>query len=133
MQNVLSRYSFLSNTALSEGDVLRNATIQMVSYHDHVQRLLRSIHGVRSRRSRRRWNDIQLTTDSDYVRRMPTTSAFGVKCVNCSALERRYSIFDKAAFVQCVRVDKNLNIHVVRDRKAIVDCRGRCSPVLMKF
>src|SRR5580692_7500520 len=133
MQNVLSCYSFLSNPALSEGDVLRNATIQMVSYHDHVQRLLRSIHGERSRRSRRRWNDIQLTTDFDNVRRMPTASAFGVKCVNCSALESRDSIFDKAAFVQCVRVDKNLNIHFVRNRKAVVDgCRG-CAPILMKF
>ena len=59
---------------------------------------------------------------------MPAASAFGVKCVNCSALEGRDRIFDKAAFVQCVGVDKNLNIHVVRDRQATVDGRRALFP-----
>src|SRR5262245_58880566 len=64
---------------------------------------------------------------------MPTTGSFGVKGVNGSAFESCDCILDKTALVQCVSVDKDLNVHVIRDRKAAVD-RGRSStPVLMKL
>src|SRR5215469_1658970 len=105
----------------------------MVSHHYHVERLFRRIHSVGPRWTRRRWNDIRLAAHLDYVRRMATASPFGVKCVNGSTLERRDGIFDKAAFVQRVGVDKNLDIHVVRDRKAAVNSGGSCAPVLMKL
>ena len=118
MQNVLSRYGFLSNPALSEGDILQECdAVQVVSPPSPCPNASSAVFTVYGRVGVvEDGDDIQLATDFDYVRRMPAASAFGVKCVNCSALEGRDSIFDKAAFVQCVRVDKHLNIHVVRNR-----------------
>src|SRR5262249_38658055 len=64
---------------------------------------------------------------------MPAAGPFGVKGVNGSPLESRNCIFDKTALVQCVSVDKDLHVHVIRDGKAAVD-RGRSRPpVLMKL
>ena len=63
----------------------------------------------------------------------PPPGSFGVKCVNGSALEGRDSIFDKAAFVQRVGVDENLDIHLVGHGQTAVDGRGSRTPVFMKF
>src|SRR5216683_4516600 len=133
MQNVLSRYRFLTDAALGEGNVLGNAAIQMVSYHHHVERLFDRIRGVGPGWSRRRRNDVRLTAHFDDVRGVPATSPFGVKCVNGSALERRDGVFDKATLVQGVGVDKNLDIHLIRDRKAAINGGASGSPVLMKL
>src|SRR5260370_32944398 len=133
MQNVLGRYRFLPDAALGESNVLRNAAIQMVSYHHHVERLFDRIRGVGPRWSCRRRNDFRLPAHFDDVRGMPATSPFGVKCVNGSTLERRDGIFDKAAFVQCIGVDKNLDIHLIRDRKAAINGGASRAPVLMKL
>src|SRR4029077_3343970 len=61
------------------------------------------------------------------------TGSFGVKGVNRSSLEGGDCILDKDAFVQRVRVDKNLDIHVIRHREGAIDGgRGR-TPVFMKL
>src|SRR5215472_15595942 len=133
MQNVLGGDRFLADAALSEGDILRNAAVQMMSYHHHVEGFFRRIHGVGSRWSCGRRNDVRLTAHLDDVWGMPATSPFGVKGVNGSALESRDGIFDEAAFVQRVSVDENLDIHVIGNSKAAID-RGRsCAPILVKL
>src|SRR5712664_3366800 len=105
----------------------------MVSHHHHVERLFGRIRGVGPGWSGRGRNDVRLTAHFDDVRSMPATSPFGVKGVNGSTLERGDGIFDKAAFVQCVGVDKNLDIHLIRDRKAAINRGGSCAEIIMKL
>src|SRR5260370_15615379 len=105
----------------------------MVSYHHHVERLFGRFRGVGPRWSWRGRNDVGLTAHFDNVRSMPATSPFGVKGVNGSTLERGDGIFDKAAFVQCIGVDKNLDIHLIRDRKAAINGGASRAPVLIKL
>src|SRR5262245_28972584 len=133
MQNVLGRYCFLANAALGERNILRNASVQVMGDHDHVEGFFSCIHRVGSGRSCRSWEDICLTAHLHDVRSMSAACAFGVKTVNGSAFEGSDGIFDKAALVQRVSVDSDLHIHVIGDREAAVDGgRGR-APVLMKL
>src|SRR4029077_13369763 len=113
MQDVFGRYCFLADAALGEGDILRNTTVEVMSDHDHIERLIGRIHCVRTRRSCRSWKDICLTAHLDDVRGMPATGSFRVKRVDCSALESCDSAFDETALVQCVGMNSNLNIHVI--------------------
>src|SRR5512146_2300854 len=133
MQDVLSGNCLLANTAFGEGHILRNATVKVMGNHDHIESFLGGVHGVGSCRARGRWDNLALPAHSDDVRSVPAAGAFGVKAVNSSALEGGDCIFDKAALVQRVGVDKNLHVHVIRDGEAAIDCGGRRAPVFMKF
>src|SRR4029077_3631521 len=133
MQNVLGRYRFLADPTLGEGNVLGNSAVEMVGNHEHIEGLIERIHRVGPRWICRRWDDICLTAHFDDVRGMSSTGPFGVKGVNSPALECCYSIFDKPALVQRVCVDKNLHIHVIRDREAAIDGGGSRTPVFMKL
>src|SRR6266403_1874091 len=64
---------------------------------------------------------------------MPSAGAFGVKRVDCPTLERRDCVFYIAAFIERIRVDQNLNVHVVCNRKTAIDRRGRRAPVFVKL
>ena len=64
---------------------------------------------------------------------MTAACTLGVISVNRPTLERRDRILDKAGFVERVRVDSHLDIKTVRDRKALVNRRGRRAPVFVKL
>src|ERR1700751_1999363 len=133
MQNVFGRNGFLANPALGECEIFRNSRIEVMGDHHHIEGLVKRIYGVWSGWSCRRWNDVWFATDFNDVRGVSAARPFSVKRVNGSALECGDRIFDETAFVEGVCVDKNLNIHVIRDRQAAVNGRGCCAPILMKL
>src|SRR5580704_9494682 len=133
MQNILCRYSFLADSTFSEGHILRNTSVEVMSDHNHIESLFERIRRVGPRRTCRRWNNICLATDFDNVWSMSATGPFRVKSVNGSTLEGCDSIFDKSTLVQRVSVDKHLHVHVIRDREATIDGGGSRTPVFMKF
>src|SRR5258708_3440478 len=133
MEDVLGRYRFPADAALGEGDIFGNSGIEVMSHHHHIEGLFERVHGVGPRRSCRRWDDIRLTAHLDDVRGVAATGSFGVKGVNSSSLEGCDRILDKAAFVQCVSVDKNLHIHVIRDGEAAINGGGGRTPVFVKL
>src|SRR6266853_2307968 len=133
MQNILRRDGFLANPALGEGDIFRNSWIVVMGDHHHIEGLIKRIYCVWSRWSRRGWNDVWFAADLDNVRGVSAARPFRVKCVNGSALECGDRIFDETAFVERVCMDKNLHVHVVRNRQTAVNGRGCCTPVLMKL
>src|SRR5260370_18037686 len=100
---------------------------------NHIEGLFERIHCVGPRGACRRWDDICLTAHLNDVRGMPATGPFRVKRVNCSAFEGGNSIFDKTAFVQRVRVYKNLYIHVICNREAAINGHRRTTPIFMKL
>jgi hypothetical protein len=64
---------------------------------------------------------------------MTSSGAFGMKRVDCPALERRDRVFDKAAFIQRIGVDQNLDVHVIRNSETAIDRRGRRAPIFVKL
>src|SRR6266481_5831131 len=133
MQNIFGRYGFLADAALSKGDVLWNTSVEVMSDHYHIERLFKRVHGEGPRRSCRGWDDVWFAADLDDVGGVAATGSFGVKGVNSSSLKGCDCILDKTAFVQCVSVDKNLHIHVIRDGEAAIDGGGGRTPVFMKL
>src|SRR5579864_1086392 len=133
MQNVFGRDGFLANPALGEREIFRNSRIEMVRDHHHIEGLIKRIYSVWSRWSCRRWNDVWFAADFNDVRSVSAARPFRVKCVNGSALECGDRIFDETAFVERVCMDKNLHVHVIRNRQTTVNGRGCCTPVLMKL
>ena len=64
---------------------------------------------------------------------MPAPGALGMERMNSSAFERRDRVLDKAAFVQCVGMQHDLDVMVVGDGEAAIDGgRGR-SPILVQL
>ena len=101
--------------------------------HHHIEGLIKRICSVWSRWSRGRRDDVWFAAHLDNVRGVSAARPFRVKRVNGSALERGDRIFDETAFVERVCMDKNLHVHVIRNRQATVNRRGGCTPVFVKF
>src|SRR6201997_1139216 len=133
MQNILRRDGFLANPALREGDIFSNSAIEVMSDHHHIEGLIKRIRGVWSRWSRRSWNYVWFAAHLDDVRGMSATGSFRMKCMNGPALEGCDCIFDEAAFVERVGMNKNLHVHVICDRQAGINSGGCRTPVLMKL
>src|SRR5215813_905354 len=133
MQDVLSCHCFLADAAFSEGYIFRNTTVEVMSNHDHIERLIGRIQGVRSRWSCRSWEDICFAAYFDKVRGVSPAGSFGVEGVDGSTLERRDSAFDETAFVQRVGMNRNLHIHLICDRETAIDGSRSCTPVFMNL
>src|SRR5580700_7772557 len=133
MQNVFGRNGLLPNPALCEGNVFSNSRIEVMGDHHHIEGFIKRIYSVWSRWSRRRWNDVWFAADFNNVRGMSAARPFRVKRVNGPPLECSDRIFDETAFVERVRMDKNLHVHVIRNRQTTVNGRGCCTPVFVKL
>src|SRR5215813_11590164 len=116
MKNVFGRNCFFADPALSEGDIFRNTTVEMMGDHNHIESFFKRIYRIWSCRACRRWNDVCLAADLDDVWGVSAAGSFCMKSVNRSAFKGRNCIFDKAAFVQRVGMDKNLHVEVVSNR-----------------
>jgi hypothetical protein len=62
---------------------------------------------------------------------MSSARTFAVKRVDRPAFEGGDCVFNKAAFIEGVGVDRNLNVHVVGNGKAAVYRCGCCAPVFV--
>src|SRR6201984_2681447 len=124
MQNILRRDGFLANSALGEGDIFRNSPIEVMGDHHPIEGLTNRIRRVWPSWSRISWNYVWSAADLDDVRGMSATRSFRMKCMNGPALESGDRIFDEAAFVKRVGMDKNLHVHVIRNRQTTVNGGG---------
>src|SRR5215470_16650594 len=115
MQNIFRGDGLLANPTFGEGDVLRNAGIEVMGDHHHIKGLFERIYGVRSRGSCGSRDDVLLAAYFDDVRGMPAPSALTMKCVNGSALESGDCTFDETTFIERIGVDEDLHIHVICD------------------
>src|SRR6186997_480600 len=64
---------------------------------------------------------------------MTAAGAFGVEGMDGTALESLDGVLDEARLVQRVGVDHNLDVVIVGDRQAAVDCGRRRAPVLVQL
>ena len=87
----------------------------------------------RARRIRRTWQYIGIATDFDNIRRVTAPRAFSVERVDRATFDGRDCIFDKAGFVQRIRVDHHLHIHVIGHRQAAINSTRCGAPIFVQF
>ena len=114
MQNIFCRDGFLANAAFGKGHIFRNARIKMMAYHEHIQMLIHRIHGVRHGGVGGRRQHTRFTHQAQNIRRMPATGTFGMEGLDGAAANGLDGFLDKAAFIQRVGMDGDLNIHLIR-------------------
>ena len=64
---------------------------------------------------------------------MTTTSTFGVVGMDGTPLNRRQGIFNKTGFIQCVGMNRDLDIHGFGNSQAVINRSRRGAPVLVKL
>src|SRR5690606_33744510 len=72
-------------------------------------------------------------TGADDVWRVTAPRAFRVIGVNRSALEGSQRILDEPRLVECVRVDRNLDVVLLCDGQTGVYGRGRRAPIFVEL
>ena len=133
VQDVLGGNRFLADAALGKRDVFRDAGVEVMAHHQHVQMLVERVDGVGPRRVGRRRQHVRLAAHLDDVRRVAAAGAFGVIGVDHAALERLDRGFDEAGLVQRVGVDRDLRVGPVGRGQCGVDRSGRGAPVLVEL
>ena len=95
--------------------------------------LFQRVHCEGARRVGGTGQHVVFAADLDDVRRVPAPCALGMEGVDRAALHGTDCVFDKAGFVERVRVDHHLHVHRVSNREAAVDGTRRGTPILMQF
>ena len=133
VQDILGRNGFAANARLGKRHILGNGRVEVMAHHQHVEMLVDRVDGEGHRRIRRRWEHIRLAAGLDDVGRMSATGTLGVKRADGAPANRLQRGFDKPSLVDRVRMDRDLHIVLVRDRKTVVDCGGCGAPVFVQF
>src|SRR5258708_5747683 len=133
MQDILSGDSLRTDTALGKSDIFTHMRIEMVADHQHIQVLRKSIRGKRHRRVCRRWQNIVERSNTDNIRRMPTTGSLGMIGMNGSSRNGCDGIFNKASLIDRICVNCHLHIIGISDLQARIDCSRRSPPVLVQL
>ena len=133
MQDVFGGDGFAADAAFGKGHIFGNFRIKVMADHQHVQMLVNRVDRKWTCRVGRAWQNVGFATQLDDIRRMATTGTLGMEGVNGAPLKRCASMFDKAAFIQRIGMNHDLNIKVIGNRKAGIN-RGWCrAPVFMKL
>src|SRR5580704_4625335 len=74
-----------------------------------------------------------LTANLDDIRCVPASRTLSMEGMDRPSLESCDGVFDKAALVQRVGMDEDLDIHVVGDGEATIDRSRGGTPVLVKL
>ena len=133
MKDVFGSDGLLTDAALGERDIFGNLRIQVMTDHQHVEMLGDRVHGQRSRGIGRRRQDVRKPRNFDDVGSVAAAGAFGVIGVDGPAADGGDGVVDKPGFIQRVGVDGDLNIELVGDLKASVDCSRGGSPILVQL
>jgi len=131
VQDVFGRDGLLPDAALGEGYILGNLRIQVMAHHQHVEMLGDGIHSERARGISGRGQNVREPGDLDDVGSVAATRAFGVIGVNGPAGDGRDGIVYETRFVQCIGVDRYLDIEFVGHAQASVDGGGSGAPILV--
>ena len=133
MEDVLRGDGLAADAAFRERHVLRDARVQMVAHHEHVEMLVEGVDGERPRRVGRRRQHVRLAAQFDDVRSVAAARALGVEGVDRPAREGAHGVLDEAGLVERVGVDENLDVGVVGGAEAAIDGGGGRPPVLVQF
>ena len=133
MEDVLRGDGLAPYPGLGEGDVLRDARIEVVADHQHVEMLVNGVDRVGPCGVGGARQDVAHAAGLDDVRGMPAARALGMVGVDGAALERRYGVLDKARLIEGVGMYRDLHVIALGDAEAAVDCRGGAAPVLVEL
>ena len=131
VQDVLSCDGLAADAGVSECHVLRQVRVEVVAHHDHVKVLIQGVHRVRQGRVGRRRQHVRQASCLDDVRCVAAASTLGVEGVDYAVTDCSQGVVHKAALVQGVGVDCNLNVQLIRNGQCGVDGVSGCTPVLV--
>ena len=124
VQHVLCPDCFRTDSGVCESNVFRNALVQMMAYHQHIQVLVQCVHCERHSWVCGRWQYIRSGSRFDDVRSMSAACTFCMISVDSSSCESFQCVFNASAFVQCICMDRNLHIIFISCIQAVIDsCR----------
>mmetsp|Transcript_27196 Transcript_27196/g.56243 ORF Transcript_27196/g.56243 Transcript_27196/m.56243 type:complete len:751 (+) Transcript_27196:184-2436(+) len=133
VENVFGGDRFGTDPALGEGNVLRNARVQVVADHQHVEMLVHGVDGKGPRGVRRAGKDVGFLDDLDDVGGVATAGTLRVVGVDGPSLHCGDAVVDESALVERVGVDRHGNVVLVGKSEAGIDGGGRRPPVLVQL
>ena len=133
VQHVFGGNGLFANAAFGKGQVFGNAGVEVVADHEHVHMLIERVHGVGHCRVGGAGQKVGFAHHAQNVRGVTATGAFGVKGAQAPAFGRCNGVFYKAALVQGVRVQGDLNLGFVGNVQAVADGRRCRTPVFVEF
>ena len=133
MEDVFGGDSFAADARFGEGHILRDAWIQVVAHHQHVEVLLERVAGVRAGGVGAAGKHVGFAADFDDVGGVTAAGPFGVKGVDGAAADGADRVFHKAGLVEGVGVDAHLHVEAVGHRQAAVDRGWGGAPVFVQL
>ena len=133
VQDVFGRDRLGANAALGEGHVLGDRPRQVMADHQHVEVLVDGIDRERPRRVGAGRQHVRQGGHADDVGGVAAAGAFRVIGVDRPAVDGGDGVLDEARLVERVGVNGDLNVELVGDGEAGVDCRRRRAPVLVQL
>ena len=131
LQHVLGSDGFRAHPAFCERHVGWHVGVEVVAHHDHVEQLCLAVDAIGQGRVGRTRQHVELAGHADNVRGVATTRTFGVEGVNGAAFKGINGVFDVAAFVQAVGVDRDLHVHFIGNAQRVAQGVGGGAPVFM--
>ena len=131
MQYVFRRNRLAANPRFSESQVFGNRWIKVMTHHKHVEMLVNGVDCVWHGRIGRGRQKVIGANDFQHVGGMTTTCAFSVKRAQSAPFGRSNRVFNKARFVQRVRVNRHLHVVLIGNVQTVVDGSGCGAPIFV--
>ena len=133
VEDVFGGNRFAADPRFGEGHILRDAWIQVVAHHQHVEVLLERVAGVGAGGVGAAGQHVGLAADLDDVRGVAAAGSLGVKGVDGAAADGADRVFHKAGLVEGVGVDAHLHVEAIGHREAAVDRGWGGAPVFVQL
>ena len=131
VQDVLGGDGLGPHAAFGKGNVRRHVVVQVVADHDHVEEFGLRIDAKGQGRVGGAGQDVGIGHGLDDIRGMTAARAFRVIGVDDTAFHGGDGIFHIAGFVQRIRMDGDLHVHLVGHGKSMAYHGRHGAPVLM--
>ena len=133
VQNIFGGDGFAANPAFRERDIFGQARVEVMTDHQHVEMFVDRVDSVGTGWICGTGQDVRFAANTNDVGRMAAAGAFGVISVDDPAVDGFERGFDKTGLVEGVRVDGDLDVVLVCDFQAAIDCGRRGPPVFVKL
>ena len=133
MQHVFGGNGLFADAAFGKGQVFGNARIQMVADHEHIDVFVERVVRVRHGRVGGAGQKIRLPHHLQNVGCVPAAGPFGVEGAQRATFGGCDGVFYKAAFVQGVGVDGDLNVLLFGHIQAVANRCWGGAPVFVQL
>src|SRR5688572_11414775 len=102
-----------------------------MTHHEHIEMLIDGIQGIGTGWICGTGKDIRFATYPDDVRRVTATRSLRVISVDGASANGLQSRFHEPRLVECIRMNGDLDVKLIRHAQAAIDGRRGRSPVFV--